>query len=472
VANVHPALQSLVTFRNSQGEAARATLLKLERRLVVFEVYNPYSIVQLSEVLDELMIRRGADVIYQGRAVVTNLVNTGLMLIVSATLTQPWVSSLPLHADIRLFRQAAAEFIDGWISTNTIREGYRVAVSNLRSFLSELNRWLEQINVNEIDSSGVLFRSNEELTRLAGPILEQVSALDRVFEREASQIDEPDVEVHKAFVQRELHPLIMRAPFVHRTFQKPLGYAGDYEIMNMIHRDRPEGPNLYAQLVNAAFVGLPIAQSVRNRVATLESYLHEGAQRRHAAGGRFRALSIGCGPAVEVERFIANSDLAATAVIDLLDFNEETIDHARGRIERAMEASGARPEVRFIHESVHVLLKTAVSQKREEVTDRYDLVYCGGLFDYLSDKVCARLLRLFFSWLQPGGVLLVTNMHSSNPTRYSLEHGAEWYLIYRDEMQMKRLVPGLGRQRTFTDDTGINLCFELVNAERSPERGF
>ena len=41
-------LQSLVTFRNSQGEAARGTLLKLDRNTVVFEVYNPYSIVQLS----------------------------------------------------------------------------------------------------------------------------------------------------------------------------------------------------------------------------------------------------------------------------------------------------------------------------------------------------------------------------------------------------------------------------------------
>ena len=52
-------LQSLVTFRNSQGESARGTLLKLDRTTAVFEVYNPYSIVQLSEVLNQLVIRRG-----------------------------------------------------------------------------------------------------------------------------------------------------------------------------------------------------------------------------------------------------------------------------------------------------------------------------------------------------------------------------------------------------------------------------
>ena len=84
-------LQSLVTFKNSQGEAARGTLLKFERTTVVFEVYNPYSVVQLSEVLSDLTIRRGDEPIYQGRAIVSNLVNTGLMLIVSARFIDPGI---------------------------------------------------------------------------------------------------------------------------------------------------------------------------------------------------------------------------------------------------------------------------------------------------------------------------------------------------------------------------------------------
>jgi len=56
----------------------------------VFEVYNPYSIVQASEVLTDLRIRRGERQIYKGSAVVSNLISTGLMLIVSASLNDPW----------------------------------------------------------------------------------------------------------------------------------------------------------------------------------------------------------------------------------------------------------------------------------------------------------------------------------------------------------------------------------------------
>jgi len=79
-----PISQSIITFRNSQGQECRGTLLKLTRQKVVMEVYNPYSIVQLSEVLANLKIVRGDSTIYNGRAVVSSVVNTGLMLIVSA----------------------------------------------------------------------------------------------------------------------------------------------------------------------------------------------------------------------------------------------------------------------------------------------------------------------------------------------------------------------------------------------------
>ena len=56
----------VITFRNSQGEAARGTLTSLQRRSLVMEIYNPYSIIQISEVLHDLVIRSGARAIYQG----------------------------------------------------------------------------------------------------------------------------------------------------------------------------------------------------------------------------------------------------------------------------------------------------------------------------------------------------------------------------------------------------------------------
>jgi len=460
-------LQSLITFKNSQGDAARGTLLKLERSTVVFEVYNPYSIVQLSEILSDVTIRRGNRVIYQGRAVVSNLLNTGLMLIVSATLIDHWRRALEFYENADEFRQEAYEFIGQWAHATNIREGYRNSVSQLCSFLKELNQWLEQVEANDNKLLSERLMTYDHLFDYANPILDKLGELIRKFEDEAVNVEPRDVGIHKAFLQRELHPLTMLAPFLHRTYYKPLGYAGDYEMMNMIHRSKPEGTTLYAKLVNTAYVSLPIAICVRNRALMLEQYLLEGAQRKSQENTLFRVASIGCGPALEVQRFVRSCPLAENASFDLIDFNEETLDYAKSQIQEAMKISGNRLEMTTINQSVNVLLRTAVSGMPHEHRSKYDFVYCAGLFDYLSDKVCTRLIRLFYSWLRPNGVLLVTNMHEAQRDKYVLEHVSDWYLIYRSEGQMEKLVPDLGVQRTFTDETGINLCLEVRNVDNN-----
>jgi extracellular factor (EF) 3-hydroxypalmitic acid methyl ester biosynthesis protein len=205
---------------------------------------------------------------------------------------------------------------------------------------------------------------------------------------------------------------------------------------------------------------------VRNRVRNLQEYLDAGVASAIKEDRAFRAISIGCGPALEIQRFIRDNERAAYAELHLVDFNAETLAYARSMIEAAALESGRQPRVLYVQESVHVLLKSATAMSDSDLTGHFDFVYCAGLFDYLSDKVCARLLRLFFSWLTSGGTLVATNMHECTLDRYIIEHLVDWFLIYRNEAQMLQMIPGLGRQRTFTDETGINLCLEVRNVVR------
>lgn len=458
-------LQSLVSFRNSQGEAARGTLLKLETTTVVFEVYNPYSIVQLSEVLQELTIRRGQRVIYQGRAVVSNLVNTGLMLIVSVKLLDTWnaLSSVVQERDQGELRDEIEHFVDDWERFNQLRAGYQIAVDNLRSFLGELSRWLAQLDlltpsVSQADSGA----AEITLQSLAETLVPRMKRLFYELEREARALGDEEADRHRACVQRDLHPLLLTAPFVHRTFVKPLGYAGDYEMMNMIQRDPAEGQSIYAKLVNMLFLSAAIPQSVRNRTGILCNLLEGEAERVHAAGGRLRVMNIGCGPAIEVRRFLSELAEGLPCELTLMDFNDETLAYVESRLAEIAPLWREKAEVRLLHESVHNLLKA--SSGYSERAGQFDLVYCSGLFDYLSDKICSRLLRLFYSWLAPGGLVFVTNMHTSNPERKIMDFLMEWYLIYRDEVAMASLVPGLGQQRVFCDQTGVNVALELRKA--------
>jgi extracellular factor (EF) 3-hydroxypalmitic acid methyl ester biosynthesis protein len=106
---------SIIYCRNSQGAEVRGTLLRLTRHLATFEVYNPYSILQLSEVLSEFQISMNDKVLYTGRAVISNLVNTGIILILEASLEENgWVDVdvfNPLRHRLGL-RNEMAEFLE------------------------------------------------------------------------------------------------------------------------------------------------------------------------------------------------------------------------------------------------------------------------------------------------------------------------------------------------------------------------
>ena len=409
---------STIFFRNSQGEAGQATLIRLNRSTLVIEVYNPYSIVQLSEVLRDVRIRRGGRDIYVGRAVVTNLVSTGLLLIVSASLLDAWSDVVHLIPGPEL-RDEVRLFVDDWSDANRrLLPTYQVAVSNIRNLLQELSRWMDHSEqlLGFGGAGDTSERSQEFVHDVDAMIHDKVDELVGIFNDEASRVPADDVGLHKSFAQRELHPLVLCSPFIHRTFSKPLGYAGDYMMVNMILRDPFEGPNSYARVVNHIPLRSATAKAHRNRIARLHQMLKDETARVQREGRIPRILNMGCGPAAEVQRFLADPGTRPPMFLKLVDFNEETLQYAQEQIRPLIEGKTRNIDVRFEQRSVHELLKGAARRMGPQRAD-YDVVYCAGLFDYLGDRICARLLQLFSQWTLPGGLVLVTNVHPSHPSR-------------------------------------------------------
>ena len=156
-----------------------------------------------------------------------------------------------------------------------------------------------------------------------------------------------------------------------------------------------------------------------------------------------------------------SKDLKVKCHFKLVDFNEETLNFAVNQVKEAnkSELCSITGEI----QSVLNLVKKSVNQKCE--TSKYDLVYCSGLFDYLSDQICSKLVKMFYEMLTVGGKVHVTNMHSDDichpNDNFMQELLFEWYLIYRNEKQMSKLFPDVSKQKIYTDPTGINLCLEI-----------
>lgn len=455
-------IDPVVSFRNAQGESARGTIVNLQRKSLVMEVYNPYSIVQVSEVLGELTVRLGARNVYVGKAVVISMVNTGLTAIVSLTLIDEWRELSDVITVPKSVGTEVKSFVEDWTKRFRIRRDYQIVVNEMRAFLSEVSRWVEQVDLSESLPKDNGRLREDFFYELAAPLIRHTKSYMDNLEGEAMLVEEELSATHRSYAQAALHPLILRAPFVFRTFTKPLGYAGDYQMVKQILDDPRQGPTTYFQIVNAAFLQSAAAVAHRNRIDILVDFLMTQAARAQQAGRQFRILNIGCGPAMEIQRFVEQHPNPDVLSFELVDFSEETLGWTRDQILSIAARGGKKISVECVHDSVHELLKRKLNQNHAGRT--FDAVYCAGLFDYLSDKVCTRLLAHFATRTTPGGTLLVTNVHSNNPEKtFVMGHLLEWYLIYRDEAKMEALLPEQSiNKKIYCDETGVNVFAEAM----------
>jgi extracellular factor (EF) 3-hydroxypalmitic acid methyl ester biosynthesis protein len=457
-----------VICRSNQGNELSGTLLGLKRHQASFELYNPPDVLQMSEVLGEFKIIFDDRAVYSGRAVISSLVHAGTTLVCEAALDEACldVRALCAASDPRRLQAGFEEFIRDWGKTYRILPEMKTLVADIHSFLSDLRLWLEQVELG-IRSTPTGDRKELEhraLTELHKPIVPALNGLFEKFEVVASRVEPDDKPAHRVFVRRQIHPLVFCAPFAYRTYHKPLGYAGDYEMVNMILRDPFEGGSLFAKALNSWFISQPPAEAHRNRIKHLTKQLVQETARVAAAGRAARIYNLGCGPAAEVQRFLAEHDISNHADFSLLDFNNETIAYATSVLQEAKTRHQRSTRINMIKKSVGQILKGRGRSTATAPESKYDYIYCAGLFDYLADQHCKQLMNIFYDMLAPGGLLMATNVDASNPIQQMLDYVLDWNLIYRRGARLREAAPDAAHPDDLSvsaDVTSVNIYLEV-----------
>jgi extracellular factor (EF) 3-hydroxypalmitic acid methyl ester biosynthesis protein len=463
--------ESLVTFQTADGLELHGVLAHMTRHTVVFELYNPRVTPRFSEVLSDFKIILQDRTIYSGHVVVCNVVDTGLNIVCEATLNETHWRDVNLDAVVKSDERLVTEFkvfVEEWQKSYKILPEYKEAVADIETFLTDLRIWLEQIELG-IRSSPKLSQAHLEGTiidKLSPQIIPVIDALFEKFERIAARLDDSMRPAHRHYIQRHLHPIVLCAPFASRTYQKPLGYAGDYEMVNMMDRNPKEGASLFAKIFNVWLLQQNSAGAHRNRLDYLTKQIETETFRVTRTGGKARIFNFACGPAIEVQIFLGGSALGKKVEFTLADFERETLEYVKKAIDKINERSGWQPSVRFQKQTVFQLLKE--SQKPLVIGDHaqqeYDLIYCAGLFDYLPDNTCKQLIKIFYQRLAPDGLLIVTNVTPLCPNQGSLELILDWHLTYRDVPRLERLCSGIVSRDGFrirSDSTGVNIFLEV-----------
>jgi extracellular factor (EF) 3-hydroxypalmitic acid methyl ester biosynthesis protein len=458
---------NLVVFQHSPGGEVQARVLKLTKYQVVFEIINPLAGLRVSDVLGKFKILSGEMPLYDGRAVISDLVCTGNTTLCEAALEENWLDLKAAdwtHPGPAL-QSSFQAYLEGWGRQYRVLPEYKLAVTDLTSFLIALRNWFEQVELRTQSLPNVdrLQAEKDILQAVMPTVIAGLKSMFERFELAARKIEKDDRAAHAHFCHRLLHPYLLASPFMHRIFAKPLGYAGDYEMVNMILRDPFEGASLFAKALNVFILGEAPAIAHRNRVQYLIEKLKSETFRVSQSGQSAKILNVGCGPAKEVQNFLAGESLSQQADLTLVDFNEETLRNTGKILERVKQDFHRATPVRMVQKSIQQMLRLR-GQERKSVFDQYDFIYCAGLLDYLPDYVSKHLIELLYSWLKPGGFLALTNVELSNPIRNIMEFMYEWYLIYRNTNNFRSLAPSSAAPenvRVLAEDTGTNLFLEI-----------
>ncbi len=248
-------------------------------------------------------------------------------------------------------------------------------------------------------------------------------------------------------------PYLMQSPFTSRCQGKPRGYAGDAVLIDYIYRigDFQEPYTELGNKIHQALIYSSCCESVRWRAQHIASELNSLYETK---GRKISAISIASGHLRELN-YIQDFDSKFENFVGL---DQDT--------ESNQEAKKSYP-----HKNLYIFdesIKFVLSKKLPQ--EAFDMVYSTGLFDYLEDKLAARMTQRMFELVAPGGTMIIPNFAIGLPEQGYMESFMDWSLIYRNEYQvmdfLQEIDPrSIAHSEVYTDLSGNILYLKVRKTE-------
>lgn len=253
----------------------------------------------------------------------------------------------------------------------------------------------------------------------------------------------------KRYTESVVTPEFMQADVWRRCYEKPLGYPGDFEVMNYLYAGKPIGDSLFVRMLFQVGLEQPLAACVPHRGRELTARIREAIA---TADGPTRVTSLGCGPAKEVEAYLKGTVPPNPVHFTLIDQDYQALSQAYSQIIRQSGRLGDKVTAECLYVSFVQFLRDAEMFGR---LPEQQLIYSAGLFDYLKVTDARQLCFALYQKVAPGGSLIIGNMRSPTTGEWSLEYIADWTLVYRTEADMREIA-------AFCPDATIDVTMEAT----------
>lgn len=296
---------------------------------------------------------------------------------------------------------------------------------NLKNYLEELVS-LEK----EIYQKGPTNLGQEKLNRLNDEILKKGDELERI--------------VGNSIILREIKRrfrlmvggFAYQSVIVKRANDKPLGYPGDYELLEAIYNNQGVSEKI-GHYFDKSFLSNKYAVAVRNRKEKMKIILKEFITSSSSTG--VRILNLACGSCREIKELLSSLDVHKKRIIF------ECVDQDGDALEFVKDSLGKLPgniEIKFSKQNILDIVNKP--SYYSGLIGKQDLVYSIGLADYLPDRILKKLIRFCFGLLHSGGRLIITHKDIDEYRPLDPDWFCDWTFIPRNREKLFNLIRDSG----------------------------
>ncbi|MFH1282193.1 MAG: hypothetical protein ABII27_00835 [bacterium] len=456
----------LVKFGDSENKEIVGDVINFSEYGIAFAVEEPNFVLASSQVIHDFMIIFNNKVIFKGNITIVDVTEKDDKLEVRANFMQTIFDVQKIFTLVKKVsvKGEIASYVGQLINhRKKINKKYSVLINDMRYFLENLKTKLDAVE-NDLKKDPQINESEagiEILEAIRKPICKYVFDKFIKLNKLMLSFNAEENLLHKHYFQNQLHPLYLMSSFNSRAYTKPLGYAGDYEVSNMIYRNSYEGETLFSKFIHKLSINFPVAQAHRNRVSIIIDFINDYIkEKEHACD--IKILSIGSGPGKEVEVFMKKTNRNTACTYTLVDFDPNALTYCQGSLLKLKAKLKHEIKLNFLSMTIRQVLKKI---NEIEMLANQDIIYLFGFFDYIPSEHCKLFLKVLYKNIKQGGKLIISNVHVQNEFRIALEHGADWYLYHRSEQEVRELADGIKGNKKVDisfDKTKVNIFLNIT----------
>ena len=257
------------------------------------------------------------------------------------------------------------------------------------------------------------------------------------------------------------HFLFQSINFKH-GFEKPRGYPGDYEMLEVVYDDLEISKGL-GKYIDRYGLDVPYSIGIRARKDLMKEILY-----RFLNNNSEKNLSImnlasgGCRELREMFGFPIT--YRGKAEIICIDQDEESIKFSRQQLS---DLNTKNVHIHFIQGDILRLESLDIGEDNS-----FDMIYSIGVADYLQDRILAKIFKDCYRKLKPGGKLIVAYKDKDVHKPLALNWYADWCFVPRNEQDVVSLIyDSIGRENISLEikkiDSGVIFFAEIIKLGHS-----